>query len=239
MSLREYTENMPWRVVPFNQLKKVWEDWIKYGIVRYENSLNKISDIITENIIKAWAITVLLGHTRENPDEYYEDAWGEYVDDYIAKIRFDNSEYYTSTDKDQIEINFDNPDEIKKNSKITKKIEDNLLFDELIEDINLKNTSHSELHELLIHKLMEKFMWYYVEDPKNGHARMSDYGLEPLLKLLHELTMEPDSSDQLVILDRILNIVHQRSDIAGWFVEGGSRSLDKLSASPSEKINIK
>ena len=34
--------------------------------------------------------------------------------------------------------------------------------------------------------------------------------------------------------DRMLNVVHQRSDIAEWFVEGGSRALAQLSGSPAE-----
>jgi hypothetical protein len=64
---------------------------------------------------------------------------------------------------------------------------------------------------------------------------MSDYGLEPLLKLLYDLMRTDVPEQELVLIDRMLNVVHMRSDIASWFVEGGSRSLSQLSASPSEK----
>ena len=40
--------------------------------------------------------------------------------------------------------------------------------------------------------------------------------------------------EKLLLIDRMLNVVHQRSDIAEWFVEGGSRALAQLSSSPSE-----
>jgi hypothetical protein len=32
----------------------------------------------------------------------------------------------------------------------------------------------------------------------------------------------------------MLNVVHQRSDIADWFVEGGSSALSQLSSSPTQ-----
>ena len=37
----------------------------------------------------------------------------------------------------------------------------------------------------------------------------------------------------------MLNVVHQRSDLASWFVKGGSNALADLSASPSEKAATK
>lgn len=63
----------------------------------------------------------------------------------------------------------------------------------------------------------------------NGEPRISDYGLEPLMKLLEQLKREQDYEKKLTIMDKMLNVVHQRSDIAEMFVEGGSSSLDKLS----------
>ncbi len=62
-----------------------------------------------------------------------------------------------------------------------------------------------------------------------GQWRISDYGLKPLHKLLAQLRKEIDPSKKLPILDKILNVVHQRSDIASWFVEGGSSALSQLS----------
>jgi hypothetical protein len=78
---------------------------------------------------------------------------------------------------------------------------------------------------------MAKYMDDYFGDwiLENGQWRISDYGLKPLHKLLAQLRKEFDPSKKLPILDRILNVVHQRSDIASWFVEGGSSALSQLS----------
>jgi len=63
---------------------------------------------------------------------------------------------------------------------------------------------------------------------KNGAWRISDR-IDSLLNLLIKLNGEDDYDQKLVIMDRILNTVHQRSDIASWFVEGGSWALSELS----------
>jgi hypothetical protein len=63
----------------------------------------------------------------------------------------------------------------------------------------------------------------------NGQYRISDYGLEPLGNLLAQLRKEQDYEKKLPIMDKMLNVVHQRSDIAEMFIEGGSNSLNKLS----------
>ncbi len=63
----------------------------------------------------------------------------------------------------------------------------------------------------------------------NGHAAISDYGLEPLIKLSIQLLDSDDYNEKLVIVDKMLNIYHQRSDLAELFVEGGSSTLQELS----------
>ena len=66
---------------------------------------------------------------------------------------------------------------------------------------------------------------------------MSDYGLEPLNKKLSELRKIGIPEKKLKKIDEILNVVHQRSDIAGWFVEGGSAALSKLSGMEEDSLN--
>ena len=53
--------------------------------------------------------------------------------------------------------------------------------------------------------------------------------MEPLVTKLHELRRLETPELRLAKIDEMLNIVHTRSDIAGWFVEGGSGSLSQLS----------
>jgi len=78
---------------------------------------------------------------------------------------------------------------------------------------------------------MEKRGLYeYFLDERAGQDRISDYAIEPLTKLWFEIKEAEDDESLLVSLDRVLNVVHQRSDLASWFVEGGSENLLKLSS---------
>jgi hypothetical protein len=74
---------------------------------------------------------------------------------------------------------------------------------------------------------MDEYFGDWIHDGRQW--RISDYGLKPLHKLLVQLRKEFDPSKKLPILDKMLNVVHARSDIASWFVEGGSTALSQLS----------
>lgn len=79
------------------------------------------------------------------------------------------------------------------------------------------------------------------EDFYDYIKEISDYafsdfgGSRPgLTTLLSQVRKARTPEEKLPILDQILNVVHQRSDLAALFVEGGSRALSQLSGSPSE-----
>lgn len=71
-------------------------------------------------------------------------------------------------------------------------------------------------------------------DTETGGWRISDYGIRPLFKLAALLLETHDAMEKIVVIDRMLNVTHPRSDLASWFVEGGSRTLDVLASRPSE-----
>lgn len=73
----------------------------------------------------------------------------------------------------------------------------------------------------------DQFMTY-LTDPASGDP-ISDYGLPYLYPLWHEIRNAESAEEQLYAVDRVLNVVHQRSDLASWFVEGGTRTLQKIS----------
>jgi hypothetical protein len=64
----------------------------------------------------------------------------------------------------------------------------------------------------------------------NGHWMISDYGIEHLQKLLNKAMTSSDYEQKLLALDGMLNVVHQRSDLASWFVQGGRGALQELSS---------
>jgi len=63
----------------------------------------------------------------------------------------------------------------------------------------------------------------------NGVRRISDYALNNLVNGTLELMHVKTPEEKLQKIDFILNVVHQRSDIASWFVQGGIEGLDELS----------
>jgi hypothetical protein len=63
----------------------------------------------------------------------------------------------------------------------------------------------------------------------NGQFMISDYGLPVLLELADKLIPEKDINKILVLINRILDVTHPRSDLAELFIEGGSETLDKIS----------
>jgi len=58
---------------------------------------------------------------------------------------------------------------------------------------------------------------------------VSDFGLKPLWDLAFKAIETNSSEEKLLLIDRILNIVHQRGDLAALFIEGGSDALSELS----------
>lgn len=63
----------------------------------------------------------------------------------------------------------------------------------------------------------------------NGHNLISDYGLEPLYKIVKELIETDDVNKILVLINKALDISHQRSDLSELFIQGGAASLNRIS----------
>lgn len=63
----------------------------------------------------------------------------------------------------------------------------------------------------------------------NGHHVLSDYATEPLENLCVELDIVKSPEEIIVVINKILDVTHQRSDIAELFIKGGSDSLDIIS----------
>ena len=153
-------KQQPWQLVPFARLKKIWEDYMTYGVVRDTRGLEMIEDIIQTNILKLYVNTELSGHSEADP-------------------AYDFEEYgYTDQDKEDF------------------------------------------------YSYIDKISDYAFND--FGGRRLG------LTTLLGHLRKARTPEEKLPILDQILNVVHQTSDLASYFVEGGSSALSQLSGSPSQ-----
>ena len=67
-------------------------------------------------------------------------------------------------------------------------------------------------------------------DDGKGQWRLSDSMIEKLGTYGMQLHRAKSPEEKLIIIDMVLNVVHPRSDIAAWFVEGGSETLSHLAS---------
>ncbi len=228
----DFTKHVPWRVIPYPRLKKIWEDYMRYGFVRDEQGLDMIVNLMINNTIKVGVFTELAEHTNSGPDDDYEEYFGKFIDDQLICI------FEKPIDKNQLKIPFDDPKKGYEKSIETSKCNTTIhpYVKEFVEEkYNPDNMDLSDIRGILMDELTGKFFDYYMSDPEGKMGGfVSDYGLRPLEELLNELLRAKEDSEKIMLVDRMLNVVHQRSDIANWFVEGGSRALEQLSGNPSE-----
>lgn len=216
----EFTKNIPWKLIPFARLKKIWEDFIRTGVVRDTRGLEMIEEIVTNNIMKIYAITDLAGHTQWGDKESFEEHIGNWVDDQMNCILKHKGK--------ELQLDSDGSTDSTYNAS---GCEGGLhpfvssFFDKNYKDGMDLNEFRNQLYE----EMVDRFFYYYVVDPQSGHNYISDYGLNPLMVLMGELYRADKPEDEVVIIDKMLNVVHQRSDLASWFVEGGSNALNSLS----------
>jgi hypothetical protein len=72
-------------------------------------------------------------------------------------------------------------------------------------------------------------MCTFLIDEQSGQWRISDYGLDKLQTIAIKLLMTTVPEERLLLIDQVFNVVHQRSDMASWFVKGGRMALEELS----------
>ena len=234
----EFNKTTPWKVIPYARLKKIWEDFMRMGIVRDTRGLEMIEDIMTENTIKIALFTELFGHTPNNPEEDYVENIGYFVNEQMNCLMQQKKE-----DRSQLEIPFNNPKQGYVQKPPAPEVEPcDTQIHPFVQEIYNENydegMSRTDMYNIIYVKMKDKFFEFYGEDPKSGQAYISDYGLEPLEKYLQQLRRLSRPEDKVVMIDKMLNVVHMRSDMASWFVEGGSNALAQLSGSPSEPAEV-
>jgi len=231
----DFTKHVPWSVIPFPRLKKVWEDYMTYGSVRDTKGLEIIEELIIDNTSKVSIFTNLAGHTQWGDQEALDDNIGHWVDEQLNCLLPQKKE-----DRSQLEIPYDNPKSGYKQKEPAPEPEPcevtiHPFAQQFFNNNFEEEMTREKLYDLLLYEMTGKFFDYYQNDPEGKMGGfVSDYGLKPLEDLLVELLHAGSPEEKLLIIDRMLNVVHQRSDIADWFVEGGSHALQQLSGSPTQ-----
>lgn len=81
------------------------------------------------------------------------------------------------------------------------------------------------------------YEWMMMPD---GSDAWSDFGIDPIEKLILEYDSNKTPEQVLVIINKILDVIHQRGDLASIFIEGGRKTLYSVSNGMNEsKIKLK
>lgn len=72
----------------------------------------------------------------------------------------------------------------------------------------------------------------------DGSDAWSDYGLEPIEKLIANYRQNMKPEDVLVLINKILDVYHCRGDLASLFIEGGAKTLSRISEEIERKAVI-
>lgn len=81
-------------------------------------------------------------------------------------------------------------------------------------------------NEKKLTKWLEGFEDFISDKTNNYHWRISDYGIARMRPFIYALVEEEDYNKKLFWLDQILSVTHARSDLAAWFIEGGTKTLN-------------
>lgn len=75
--------------------------------------------------------------------------------------------------------------------------------------------------------LEKKGLYDWMEMP-DGHYAVTDYGLDPLEKIIGEYNENLPPEKVLVLVNRILDVYHGQGPLCSMFIGGGKASLDKI-----------
>lgn len=88
-----------------------------------------------------------------------------------------------------------------------------------------------QMDEDVANDTFDGFEDYVIDD--YGQWRISDYAMQPLMEDAYRILAAENPTDRILAVDRAINRIHQRGDIAKFFVEGGARTLNQLAGKPA------
>lgn len=204
-------EKITFDLMPKEQYLHALREFMQYGkFMRFpERIIFGWKQLLLENIAKLEVLTSLAGHTNDFPfDEFYDTF------DYSEEIETRQYNLFTGDlDNETIDGEF---------TKWAKE-----KFKETGDKDYLKRYDFGSAYEFLdeVYNMDDVLPLF-----SNGQWVLSDYGLEPLFRLGEEIIRQEDPNEIIVTINKILDVAHQRSDLAELFIEGGSKSLDYISA---------
>lgn len=71
----------------------------------------------------------------------------------------------------------------------------------------------------------------------DGSDAWSDYGIEPIEELISKYNDNLSAEEVLVLINKILDVMHFRGDLSSMFIEGGAKTLSRISNNEAYKPN--
>lgn len=196
---------------PIDDCYDFLESW--FGDGRFVK-INDSDDIIIE-LTPSELINICNGKSLNEVTDKFGQQYFPFVNqdetDRISKKT--NSENFIS--KNQALINM-----IDKYNKSTRK---NDHYIEVDSDNN-RFLYHSDVYSLLDD--IGIYDWMAMPD---GSDAWSDFGISPLCEIINEYNDDLSPEKVLVLINRCLDVSHQRGDLSSIFIKGGRKTLDYIS----------
>lgn len=95
------------------------------------------------------------------------------------------------------------------------------------DNITYKDENNETKEEWIFDFLAGIGLYEWMEAP-DGSDAWSDYGLEPIEKLIGEYDENKSPEEVLVLINKILDVYHCRGDLSSLFVQGGKKALSQV-----------
>ena len=76
--------------------------------------------------------------------------------------------------------------------------------------------------------LIDKIGMYDWMQAPDGSDAWSDFGIDPIVKIINEYNENLSPEKVLVLVNKVLDVYHCRGDLSSMFITGGKRSLDMI-----------
>ena len=137
-------------------------------------------------------------------------------------------------------VNQDEADRISKKTNSENFISKNQALINMIDKYN-KSTRKSD-HYIEVDSENNRFLYHYdvyslLDDigiydwmsMPDGSDAWSDFGVSPLCEIINEYNDDLSPEKVLVLINRCLDVSHQRGDLSSIFIKGGRKTLDYIS----------
>lgn len=98
-----------------------------------------------------------------------------------------------------------------------------------------KTSYYEENPDELMDFLDDIGLYDWMVMPDDSYA-WSDFGIEPICKIIEEYNESLPPEKVIVLINKILDITHMRGDLSSIFIEGGRKSLTNISYGYNESI---